>query len=70
MIAAVKRASYVDLIGLVPPSASAYAMAFIPVLGAVGVVTVMSLMRLKSYGPGLGGLTEEVDKQVPWDPRR
>ncbi|CAN0004145.1 unnamed protein product, partial [Hapterophycus canaliculatus] len=42
----------------------------IPVLGALGVVSMMWLLQLKSYGPGLGGLTEEVDRQVPWSPRR
>lgn len=71
LIGAVKEFFYTDLIGSVPSGAtSTYVGAFIPVLGALGVVSVMWLMQLKSYGPGLGGLTEEVDRQVPWIPRR
>lgn len=71
LIGAVKEFSYTDLIGSVPSgAASTYVGAFIPVLGAMGVVSVMWALQLKSYGPGLGGLTEEVDRQVPWIPRR
>ncbi|CAM9413238.1 unnamed protein product [Scytosiphon promiscuus] len=73
LIGAVKEFSYSgDLLGRFPPggAASTYVGAFIPVLGALGVVSMMWLLQLKSYGPGLGGLTEEVDRQVPWSPRR
>lgn len=71
LIGAVKEFSYTDLIASVPAgAASTYVGASIPVLGALGVVSMMWLLQLKSYGPGLGGLTEEVDRQVPWVPRR
>ncbi len=71
LIGAVKEFTYTDLIGRAPPGAAATLVgASIPVLGALGVVSLMWLMKLKSYGPGLGGLTEEVDRQVPWIPRR
>lgn len=71
LIGAVKKFSYDNLISRVPAgAASTYIGAVIPVLGAIGVVSLMSLLRLKDYGPGLGGLTEEVDRQVPWRPRR
>lgn len=70
MIGAVKQLSYGDLIGRVPAGTAVYAVALIPVLGAVGVVGIMRALKLNSYGPGLGGLTEEVDKQMPWDAKR
>lgn len=71
LIGAVKEYSYTDLIARVTPgAASTYVGAFIPVLGALGVVSFMWLLQLESYGPGLGGLTEEVDRQVPWIPKR
>lgn len=71
LIGAVKKFSYDDLLGRVPPGAtSTYIGAVIPVLGAIGVVSLMWVLQLKSFGPGLGGLTEEVDRQVPWRPRR
>ncbi|CAM9963472.1 unnamed protein product, partial [Laminaria digitata] len=70
MIGAAKQLSYGDLMGRVPAGTDVYAVALIPVLGAVGVVGIMRALKLNSYGPGLGGLTEEVDKQVPWDAKR
>ena len=70
LIGLVKEKSYDDLMGWVPAEAAKYAVGGIPVLGALGVVALMWILRLKSYGPGLGGLTEEVDKEVPWNPKR
>lgn len=70
LIGAVKGLTYVDLIERFSANSSAIVGAFIPVMGAIAVVSLMRILRLKSYGPGLGGLTEEVDKQVPWSPTR
>lgn len=52
------------------PATYKIAAGFIPIIGALAVVSIMKVLKLDSYGPGLGGLTEEVDKQLPWKPRR
>lgn len=70
LIGLVKDITYGNIVGRFPASASGTVSAFVPVIGALAVVSIMKLLRLKSYGPGLGGLTEEVDKQVPWIPKR
>ena len=59
------KKSYGDLMGRVPAEAAKYAVGGIPVLGSLGLVALMRILRLKSYGPGLGSLGEEIDKEVP-----
>ncbi|CAM9628509.1 unnamed protein product [Choristocarpus tenellus] len=70
MIGSVKRYSYGDLVGIFPVKFAPLVAALVPVLGGAGVVLLKHLMALKSFGPGLSGLTEEVDRQTPWNPAR
>lgn len=66
----VKAVTFGGLVSQFPERVTALVAGSVPLLGATAVVAVMKLLRLESYGPGLGGLTKEVEKQVPWSPRR
>lgn len=69
-ISLVKAMTFGGLVSRFPERVTAFVAGSVPLLGAIAVVSVMKLLRLESYGPGLGGLTKEVEKQVPWSPRR
>jgi H+/Cl- antiporter ClcA len=69
-IGLLKKHLYGDFVGIFPINISQLVVLLIPLLGALGVVLVKNLVPKRDFGPGIGGLIEEVDRQVPFDIRR
>jgi hypothetical protein len=69
-IGLLKKNLYGDFVGAFPIGASQLVVLLIPLLGALGVVLVKNVVPKRDFGPGIGGLIEEVDRQVPFDIRR
>jgi hypothetical protein len=69
-IGLLKKNLYGDFVGFFPINVSQLVVLLIPLLGALGVVLVKNMVPKRDFGPGIGGLIEEVDRQVPFDIRR
>eukprot|EP00611_Tribonema_gayanum_P011721 TRINITY_DN2207_c0_g1_i2.p1 TRINITY_DN2207_c0_g1~~TRINITY_DN2207_c0_g1_i2.p1 ORF type:complete len:845 (+),score=244.22 TRINITY_DN2207_c0_g1_i2:159-2537(+) len=66
----VKNFLYGDFVGRFPMMYSQLVVALIPILGGIAVVAIRSLLPKRDFGPGLGGLIEEVDNGTPVKPGR
>ncbi|KAG5186717.1 chloride channel, partial [Tribonema minus] len=69
-IGLVKKYLYGDFVGNFPIEYSQLVVALIPILGAIGVVAARACTPKQDFGPGLGGLIEEVDNGTAANPLR